>query len=354
YTGMLFWALVSTMFLLRGLRSAKGSNWVAYGITAALGAYTHLTMVFVVVSHAAICAWLLLFPAKKGSFRLRNWKQPAAGIGLSGLLTLLLYAPVLLQVQQFFNKPSKLEKVSTPAWAFWETLRGLSAGLSAGVGAGLLVAGALFAAGLWSFWRQERVVAALFVVPGLATLSGALLARGTMYPRFYFYLLGFGVLILVRGAMASAAALVESMSKAPDKRAKGMAWGTALVALMIVASGVSLVRNYRYPKQDFTGAMRFVDAQRNQNEPVLTAGQASFPYLVYYGRNWQSVESVEQLESVRGRGQRVWLLYTFPIYVEHSSPELMAAIRRDCTTKDVFPGTIGGGDIVVCRIEARR
>ena len=37
------------------------------------------------------------------------------------------------------------------------------------------------------------------------------------------------------------------------------ALGVALVALMVVASAVSLPLNYRYPKQDFGAAMQFVD-----------------------------------------------------------------------------------------------
>ncbi len=122
YTGLLFWTLLCTTYLLRGLSSAKRSNWMAYAVTAALGTYTHLTMVFVVASHAAICAWLLLFPPKNEKYRVADWKLPAMGMTLAAVFTLVLYSPVVLQVQQFFSRPSKLEGISTPAWAFWETL----------------------------------------------------------------------------------------------------------------------------------------------------------------------------------------------------------------------------------------
>jgi hypothetical protein len=41
------------------------------------------------------------------------------------------------------------------------------------------------------------------------------------------------------------------------------------------------------------------------------------------------------------------------MYVERKMPGLMDAIRRECTPQ-VFPGTVGGGDIVVCVIEPNR
>lgn len=352
YTGMLFWTLLCTTYLLRGLRSVKQSHWVAYAVAAALGTYTHLTMVFVVVSHAAVCAWLLLFPSKKGADRLADWKLPAMGITLAGVFTLVLYSPVLLQVRAYFNKPSRLEGVSTPVWAFWETLRGLRIGL--GAEAGVAVAGALFAAGLVSYWRQSRVAAAVFVLPGLVTAAGALIARGTMYPRFYFYLLGFGVLILVRGAMVTGAALAGKMSREAATSATGIEWGTVLVALLIVVSAVSLVRNYRYPKQDYGGALRFVETRVQTGEPVVTAGGIGYVYREYYGRHWAQVDSAPQLETIRGQGRRVWVLYMFPMYLERGSPELMAAIRRTCSAQQVFPGTVGGGEIFVCVAEPDR
>lgn len=274
------------------------------------------------------------------------------GITLAGVFTLVLYSPVLLQVRAYFNKPSRLEGVSTPVWAFWETLRGLRIGL--GAEAGVAVAGALFAAGLVSYWRQSRVAAAVFVLPGLVTAAGALIARGTMYPRFYFYLLGFGVLILVRGAMVTGAALAGKMSREAATSATGIEWGTVLVALLIVVSAVSLVRNYRYPKQDYGGALRFVETRVQTGEPVVTAGGIGYVYREYYGRHWAQVDSAPQLETIRGQGRRVWVLYMFPMYLERGSPELMAAIRRTCSAQQVFPGTVGGGEIFVCVAEPDR
>ena len=48
YTGMLFWTLLSSWFMLRGLKNGRLADWLAYGASAALGTYTHLTMGFVI------------------------------------------------------------------------------------------------------------------------------------------------------------------------------------------------------------------------------------------------------------------------------------------------------------------
>src|SRR3954447_13233864 len=49
YSGLLFWALLSSYFLLRALREDRAGLWLAYAATASLGIYTHITMMFVIV-----------------------------------------------------------------------------------------------------------------------------------------------------------------------------------------------------------------------------------------------------------------------------------------------------------------
>src|SRR4029450_5184928 len=60
YTLLLLCVLIATYALLRWLAPGGRANAVAYAIVAALGAYPHLTMVFVCVSHALVIGveWL--------------------------------------------------------------------------------------------------------------------------------------------------------------------------------------------------------------------------------------------------------------------------------------------------------
>ena len=94
YTMLLFLVLLASYLLLLGLKNNRRSAFIGYAVISALGVYTHLTMVFVVISHAAIVAWRVL-QVSEGRIYARDWKNPALGFVLAGLFSLLLYAPVL-------------------------------------------------------------------------------------------------------------------------------------------------------------------------------------------------------------------------------------------------------------------
>ena len=342
YSALAFLALLASWLLLRGLRDARRVDWLWYAVAAALGVYTHLTMVFLVISHAALCAMRLGLPLDRN--RWQRWRLPMLGFGLSGVFTLMLYAPVLLEVQQFFgNRPSPM-LVATPRWAFLELLRGLQIGV--GTGAAALMGAALFALGLWSYGRQSRFLLGLFVLPGIVTVAAAVGLHRPIFPRFLFFLVGFAVLILVRGALEAARHLTRESPGAPSGRAPVA--GIVLVLVMALASLVALLPTYRIPKQDFEGAMRFVESRRADGEAVVTAGLATEIYRDYLNRDWEAVATVEDLQSVRDRSGRVWALYTLEGYLASEAPELMGALRAECVVEGRFPGTLNNGQITVC------
>ena len=273
---------------------------------------------------------------------------------LSGGLTLLFYAPIMSQVLHFFvKKPSSMLAVSTPRWAMWETLRGLTIGFGA-VGV-LALAGLVVVCGAWSYYRESRLVFALFTLPVVCTVLGAILGRGTMYPRFFFFLIGFAILFVVRGLLVVPRWILSRFPAGSPATHPRLATGLSaiLAAVLIAASAFSLMRNYRVPKQDFVGAIQFVDTQRQPGEPAVTAGATTFPMLEYYAQPWESVESVEQLQAIRDRGRTVWAVYTFPRYLQSWSPPIAEMIGKDFTVTRVFPGTVGDGDVYVAKSQPR-
>jgi len=356
YTVLAFFAIVSALFLLEGIRSQKMGPFIAYAVAASLGIYTHITMVFLVAAHFLICAGWLISEARKGKSPVR-WQPALVGFVLAGVLTAAMYAPIMTQVLHFFaHHPSSMKAVSTPKWAVAETLRGLSLGLGT---TGVLMGAALVVlCGLWSYWRESRLVFALFVLPVLVTAMGAVAGRGTMYPRFYFFLIGYGVLILVRGIFYLPRLIVDrwpGASKGATKHGGRLAGALAgvLAGILLLASAYSLKKNYEYPKQDFDGALKFIEAEKKDNGPVLTAGATVFPYQQYFGKPWQEVKTPAELEQVLGRGQPVWLVYTFPRYLEAAAPGVPDVIRKEFTVVRVFHGTLGEGDVVVVRSQPK-
>ena len=348
YTALAFWAILSTFFLLRGIQSGRRGPYIAYAVAASLGMYTHLTMMFLVASHLLICTGTVLADGKRG-LGSERWKFPLQAFLMTGGLTLLLYAPIAMQVQNFFlHRPSSMRGVSTPRWAFWETLRGLTLGLGT---EGVLVGAALVVTcGAWSYFKQSRLVFALFALPGVLTALGAVLARGTMYPRFYFFLIGFAVLILTRGVMVIPRWIAAHWPGFP-KVDPGPALTAVLATVLLASSTLALMRNYKYPKQDFEGAMQFVEAERKDGEAVVTVGAAIYPYRQYYAKPWEGVETVTRLQEICRQGRTIWLVYTFPRYMEIGEPALTEMIRKDFTVVRVFHGTLGGGDVFVVRFQ---
>ncbi len=118
--------------------------------------------------------------------------------------------------------------------------------------------------------------------------------------------------------------------------------------LLVAASAATVGRAYSLPKQDFFGALQFVESARQGADLVVTAGQAAWPYQRYYLRDWPQIKDIEQMESIGGPSARVWLLYAFPGYIDDESPGLMDVIRRRFKTVRVFPGTLGHGEVYVC------
>ncbi len=181
-----------------------------------------------------------------------------------------------------------------------------------------------------------------------------------MYPRFYFFLIGYGVLILVRGIfylprLIAGRWLGEARGPGEVNGSTKLAGAFAgvLAGILLLASASSLKKNYEYPKQDFDGALKFIESEKTDNGPVLTAGATVIPYQQYFGRQWQEVKTPSELEAIVGRGQPVWLVYTFPRYLEAAAPGVPDVIRKEFTVAKVFHGTLGDGDVVVVRSEPK-
>ncbi len=341
YTALAFFTVLCTWLLLRGLRRRRVVDLVAYGIAAGLGAFTHLTMVTIVAGHALAC----LVAAVRPQWLPRpSAKLLAIGFASAGALTLLLYAPMLADLQQFFSQRPSTMQGYTPVWAAAELLRGL------GIGMGSLAiasaAGIAIMIGAWSYARRSPFVIALFLLPGLLTVVVSVLMARPVFPRFLFFLIGFAVLLLVRGTMTAGAWIAARRSRATTEAMRLP--GLVLVACIVVASLGSLSLDYRYPKQDFGGALEFIETHRPPGDPVVTAGGAMYPYRAYFELPWRSVRSRDELQAVRDAGNPVWVVYTLPSYIRLPAPGLWEVLSKECRIAREFRGSVAQGDVTVC------
>jgi mannosyltransferase len=225
--------------------------------------------------------------------------------------------------------------------------------LRTGTGGGflaVLVGGLVLAAGLISYWRSDRFVVGLVVLPGLATAAAVLATSHNLWPRFFFFEVGFAMLFVIRGATVwgrVGARILGGTEKL------GLRLSTAMVTVMILASALPLRAEYLHPKQDYLGAMKFVEDQTRPDDQVLTLGTVTTAYQRYYGRSWPLVETRAQLDADLQAGDATWLIYAMPIAVRASQPDIWEDVQAKFQIVRVFPGTLSGGEIYVCRSRDR-
>jgi mannosyltransferase len=344
YSALLFWTLLSTWLMMRALDEGRAPLWLGYATAVALGMFTHVTMVSIVVAHALVYAVSVV---RSRTFRdPATWSGAVLGFGLAALFTLQLYALVLPQFFSGFGmKVKNIPEWTSPLW----TLRELAGGLRLGFAGGATAASAVvvLAIGLLSFARTAPVLLIFLFVPAAIAVTAALAMGHPLWPRFFFFLMGFGVLVVVRGALVVGGWVALALHLPPRRATLA---GT-LVALLLVLASATTVPTAWLPKQDYLGARNFVEAERQPGDAIVTVGLATYPYRAFHRTDWDAAESVNALDAIRARAKRTWVVYTIPLQLQGNYPNLMALIRQDFPIIRKFEGTLNGGTIYVCRAD---
>jgi hypothetical protein len=302
-------------------------------------------MVFVAVSHMLILICQSLWARYRQPDLPPVWR-PAVAIVASGLLTIVLYAPMMGDMWAFYttDRPKVASEWTKVTWAVGEALRGLQLGYGVVLLIGLATIGLV---GCWRFWRGSPVALALMVAPGLLGLAVMVATGRNIWPRFFLYVFGNALLIVIHGVWGCAE-MVASVVREPNRRA---AWSTrlgyALCAIAVLQSLRMLPRLYQLPKQDLRGAVEFVEQQRGPGDQVATLGLASVVFQRFYHVTWVPVERESELDELTRPDSRLWVVTTFPIHLESRYPALAARLQKDFRTVKTFWGTLGGGEIQV-------
>jgi 4-amino-4-deoxy-L-arabinose transferase-like glycosyltransferase len=342
YSGLLFWTLLSSWLLLRSLRDRDPRFWVGYAFSAALGLYTHFTMIFVLIGQFALYVWALL--ARRKQAWPDRWAGIYLGFGLGALLTLLLYALVLPQlVTGMGQETSVVNEWKNPLWTLVEVLNGLQVSFQGGVVAlgALVVAGA----GLLGLAKNRRDVIWLTFGPPVVGAAVVVGLGHHLWPRFFFFAMGFGALIVVHGADRLGQALAR-LVRLSERQAVWAGTGACLALVLVAATSIPTAY---LPKQDFQGALEFVEANQGPGDQVVTAGLAAFTFQHFYEKDWAEVTTLAELNGVRSKAERTWLVYSFPTVLRSTAPEVMDSILQDFEVVQVFGSTVGDGAIYVCR-----
>jgi len=342
YTALLFWTVFSSWLLLRALQTCRPAWWVLYAGAVSLGVYTHVTMLFVVFAQFVVYAMTLY--ARRRETWPHKWAGLFLGFCFAGLLSFELYAFVLPQLVGTIGQTTKVSAWNNPLWTIVELLRGMQVGVAGSIFAIVVILG-LFGAGMWDLARANSSILPLLMIPALLGIVVVTAMGHPLWPRFFFFLVGFATIILVRGLMVLGGVLSTLLSL---NRRRMVTAGTALCLSVIVISAASVGSAYA-PKQDYRGARVFVEENRAPGDAVVTVGLATFPFKSFYKTGWDDAKSLTDLDTIRAHARATWVLYTMPLHLRSYYPEIMASIESDFEPVKQFYGTLGGGTVFVCR-----
>ncbi len=349
YTGLLLFTVVGSECFLRMLsaREERGLHlaW-AYGAASAGAMWMHSTALMAIAAHGAI--WLVLLARRgKGAGSLR-W-LPGAGFLLCATLSLLLYALVLPSFLGTVTAPTMAGRDlawKSPLWLLSETLSGLARGMPGGtpglaIGAGLGLAVGLL--GLSSYARQGLAVLAILLLPACFTLAVLLASGHNLWPRFFFSSAPFFVLIVLRGLAAG----VERFTRSPRLAPLCSALRIVVLGLFCLASAATVPAAWG-PKQDFQGAIEFLEAHAGPRDAVVTFDMSALPMRELYGKPWPQVDTLAELGAVERDHPRTWLVLCTPDpRMQALFPTLREHFSRAYVRARAFPGTVGGSEVVV-------
>lgn len=368
YTGLLLWATLGSALFLRLLRGATFGARTAwtYGAVMALGVLTHVTAAFMILSHFLLwgfSAWHARHTASRAAILV-----PLFGLVLAGTLSALFYAQVFQQARGVVapsrplltkadvtamgssqqpvlsEPPSYRADSSTGVDRMLRRLRWLAEELRQRLAIfpthawiTLAVAFVVLLVGLFSYARQDWRIATLLLLPGGVTFGLLFLSDQVLFPRFFFFALGFAALLFVRGLYQLP--LLLGLSH-PQRL-------THLIAAGLLVASASTLPQAWGPKEDYAAARAYLHQHAGSEDAIVTVGMSRLPFVVYYKEPWLVVKSASELADIAASHATTWVVYTHAVHLRSAHADVWSALGESYTPVAVFPGSVGDGDIVV-------
>lgn len=349
YTILLFATVFSLEMMLRGLQTGRWRYWLLYAVAIAVGAWAHLTGVFIAVAHGLVLVGFFIW--RRQLFLRSSW-QPLLALVLSAWLTLHCYGLALPDIVNFYlyvdDSASWDVEWTSPVWLITEVLARL--GLHGAVAWGAIIVG--LPVGLlcaWYLWRRDRWFFALGVAPAVLIIVVMLALGRNLWPRMFFNEAGYVVISVVALTVAMGEWMGARLFAGQGRGLAPRLSAAAIPVILILVSLKSLPGLYRYPKQSYTAARDFVMAEAAEGDRILGLHMAGRVYSFYYAPKMTYVNTPEEIAVDPGSHGTTWVLYTLPGFINGAMPELAEILNSQYEIVREFPGTLGDGEIVVAR-----
>lgn len=353
YTMLLCLTLGATLYLERALTVGGRKYSLGMGLCLAFATYAHVSGVFVALS-LLIATGVYFFTEREEGAGSRAL-DGVLGVVIGGAVSLALHASILTDMMAYFmpegeGNTSVESEWTSPFWAIAAVAESLGFGLIPGL---IVLASALtvLCVGGFSYLRERPWLLTAFVLPGVLG-GGIMLVLGrNIWPRFFFFQAGFILLIVVRGLSVIATLLASRAPMGKEAKVDRALYGAAAAAAVLVFL-VILPRAYTLPKQDFEGALAYVQEHRGP-APVMTVGLSQMPYARYFHTDFLAIDTVDALRSEAARSTAPALvLSTLPTFLESRHPELFNYLAEHAREVARFSGSVGDGDVVVLRLDS--
>lgn len=352
YTGLLFFGLLATIFLVRGTVDPRWRYWLAYGLCLAISMYTHLSAAFLFLAHGLAYGLMLLINLRR--ITPRAVLMPLGGVAFGLGLTFLLYVSLLGDMVDTFGavQAGPADAQDTASIAQWANPMWMLSEMAAAFGPfgplGVVILPVtilVMVFGTILLARRSAVLALILPMHLVATTALLVLLGFRVWPRYFLIDIGMICLVLIVGAIGIGHWFATRAGHGDRAKWAGM----ILAGLGIAASVLLLPRNYMAPKQDYPGAAAYVEATRDADAPVIALGLGRMPFERLYAPDWAFADRAEDLAVLPFDPAEAWIVYTFASVVEHRLAPVFAQLALTHEKARFFPGTLAGGGIVVLR-----
>ena len=349
YTGLAFFSTLGLLLFLRGLRSGTLKTWHAFGATLAATIFTHLTGAFFFVTLGLVWLAIVLVRAIQGRLTRPTVTLPFWGFTFGGVLTFLLYLPILPSLLATVSGVAKtsagdvMQEYQNPLWTAYEAIRtgvGQAGPLVAVVG--VMVLG-LSALGAVALRRREPLFATITLANIVLTVAILMAVGMRVWPRFFFTDIAFILFLIVMGVQLSC----QYLTRLTGPRLGAVLFPAAIVAMAAI-SGVMALRNYTAPKQDLAGAFAFAKAEHKPGERLVVVAPDSDILAQHFHADWPTIFTEAEYKALMATPGPITFLVVFPARSFRAVPGLSA--DRDShvlTEQRFFPGTLGDGGLFI-------
>ena len=339
YTLLMALYLATLLLLVEAQRRGKASGalWWSYALSGAFAAYSMPMGWFILPGQGVVLIWYWWRARRVGPQPLVPSRLIGAAI-TGGVLAALLYAPFVPGMLKFtrMNASTASEGPRVGFALLREVVDGLLVAFHGPIGLALVLAFGL--AGIWNWWRRHPSSLLFAFAPLALEAIGVVIAGIGIHPRYFAVALP--VLIVVAGlGLDAIIAFVTDRLPLPPRTRTGVVAGALSAAVLM--SAWPLVSYYRYPKQDFLGAIAAVRGLRPECTVRVGIRTAGHVLGDYYHADYITVNTLDDLRAAEAQGGRVCIVTTLEGLLAIAEPELIGYLHQHYRRVIVLPGTVG-------------